>query len=119
MADNIGYFRVMNIWSWLVFIISAALEVGGDALIRKGFRGGGLTLIVAGFCALGCYGLVVNTVPWDFSKLLGAYVAVFAVVSVIVGRVAFGEVISPATWLGLGLICLGGLIIQSGLGGKS
>ena len=67
---------------WLAFVAAAILEVGGDALIRKGLRGSGWAAIAAGCVVLACYGLMVNTVKWDFSKLLGVYVAVFAVVSV-------------------------------------
>ena len=51
---------------------------------------------------------------WDFSKLLGVYVAVFAVVSVDAGRFLFGERVPITTWAGLGIIILGGLIIQFG-----
>jgi len=56
----------------------------------------------------------VNMVPWDFSKLLGVYIAVFAVVSILAGMLVFGETIPNATWLGLGLIVAGGLVIQFG-----
>ena len=55
-----------------------------------------------------------NLVKWDFSKLLGVYVAVFAVVSVDAGRFLFGERVPITTWAGLGIIILGGLIIQFG-----
>jgi len=57
--------------AWLFFIIAAVLEVSGDAIIRKGLRGSGLAIIAVGFIVLGCYGVVVNLVPWDFSRLLG------------------------------------------------
>jgi small multidrug resistance family-3 protein len=57
---------------------------------------------------------VVNTIPWDFSKLLGVYVAIFAVVSVLAGRFVFHESVPTTTWLGLGIIVLGGLVIQFG-----
>jgi len=63
---------------------------------------------------LGLYGIVVNTVRWDFSRLLGVYVAVFAVVSVLTGAFVFRESVASSTWLGLGLIVLGGLVIQFG-----
>ena len=106
----------MTVGAWLVFIAAAILEVGGDALIRKGLRGSGLALIVAGFVALGCYGLVVNIVRWDFSRLLGVYVAVFAVISVLAGRVVFRENVPVSTWIGLAVIVAGGLIIQFGAG---
>ena len=106
----------MAVGAWLVFIAAAILEVGGDALIRKGLRGSGLALIVAGFVVLGCYGLVVNMVRWDFSRLLGVYVAVFAVISVLAGRVVFRENVPVSTWIGLAVIVAGGLIIQFGAG---
>jgi small multidrug resistance family-3 protein len=104
----------MSLVPWLIFTAAALLEVGGDAVIRRGLRGGGLLLILAGFIVLGSYGLVVNIVKWDFSKLLGVYVAVFAVVSVLFGRYIFKESIPTSTWLGLAVIVVGGLIIQFG-----
>ncbi len=55
-----------------------------------------------------------NLVPWDFSRLLGTYVAVFALIAVLAGRSWFGEAVPPSTWLGLGLIVLGGAVIQLG-----
>lgn len=99
---------------WLTFILAAALEVGGDALIRHGLRNRVLASIVAGFLVLGAYGLLVNKVHWDFSRLLGVYVAVFAVVSVLAGKWCFRESIPWATWAGLALIVVGGLTIQFG-----
>ena len=98
----------------LTFLSAAFLEVGGDALIRKGLRGGGIVLIFAGFAVLSCYGLVVNTVKWDFSRLLGVYVAVFALISVLFGRLVFKEEVPAATWIGLAVILVGGMIIQFG-----
>ena len=104
----------MPLIAWSIFLAAAVMEVGGDALIRRGLRGGGLALIVAGFGVLGFYGLTVNMVRWDFSRLLGVYVGVFAVVSVLAGRLLFGERIAGPTWIGLCLIVAGGLVIQTG-----
>jgi len=104
----------MTILTWLVFIAAAVLEVGGDALIRKGLRGSGSATIAAGCIVLAFYGLMVNTVDWDFSKLLGVYVAFFAAVSLLCGLLAFKETVPPSTWVGLGLIVVGGLVIQFG-----
>ena len=104
----------MNILAWLIFLVAALLEVGGDAVVRKGLNSPQRLYILLGFLILGCYGLVVNTVKWDFSKLLGVYVAVFAVVSILIGRFLFRETIPTSTWLGLGLIVAGGLVIQFG-----
>ncbi len=104
----------MTIAAWIIFIAAAVLEVGGDAVIRKGLRGSVVWFIVTGFLMLGCYGVVVNTVKWDFSKLLGVYVAVFAVVSILAGRFLFKETIPLTTWLGLVIIVIGGAVIQTG-----
>jgi drug/metabolite transporter superfamily protein YnfA len=100
--------------SWIIFVVAALLEVGGDAIIRKGLRNSGLFLIILGFTVLGCYGIVVNTVKWDFSKLLGVYVAVFASISILFGRFVLKENVPISTWVGLLIIAFGGLIIQYG-----
>jgi small multidrug resistance family-3 protein len=104
----------MKYLAWLIFVLAALLEVGGDATIRRGLRGGGWLLILAGCVVLGCYGLVVNSVKWDFSRLLGVYVAFFALVSVLCGRLVFKESVPASTWVGLLLVIIGGLIIQFG-----
>ena len=97
-----------------IFVAAALLEVGGDAVVRQGLRGRSWALIAAGGLMLAGYGLVVNLVRWDFSRLLGVYVSVFALVSVLIGRFWFQEVVPGSTWAGLGLILLGGLVIQVG-----
>jgi drug/metabolite transporter superfamily protein YnfA len=102
----------MTLIAWGTFVLAAIMEVAGVAMIRKGVQGGGVLLIGAGFLALGSYGIVVNTVRWDFSKLLGVYVCVFALISVLAGRFAFKEMVPLSTWLGLIMIILGGLLIQ-------
>jgi drug/metabolite transporter superfamily protein YnfA len=97
-----------------IFVAAALLEVGGDAVVRQGLRGRSLVLVAVGGLMLATYGVVVNLVKWDFSRLMGAYVAVFALVSVLIGRIWFREVVPASTWVGLGLILLGGLVIQVG-----
>lgn len=104
----------LPVFAWLIFLTAALLEVGGDAVVRKGMRGSGLGLVALGFVMLGTYGVVVNLVPWDFSKLLGVYVAIFAAVSVLAGRMVFHDTVPASTWLGLGIIVSGGLVIQFG-----
>ncbi len=100
--------------AWLIFLVAAILEVAGDAVIRKGLRGGAIWFVVLGFLMLGCYGVTVNMVKWDFSRLLGVYVALFALVSVLTGRFVFKESIPLTTWVGLAIIIVGGVVIQSG-----
>ncbi len=104
----------MPVVAWVIFVAAAALEVGGDAVVRKGLRGAGYGVVALGCLMLGGYGLVVNLVKWDFSKLLGVYVAVFAVISVLAGRFVFGESVPLTTWGGLALIVLGAVVIQFG-----
>jgi small multidrug resistance family-3 protein len=70
--------------------------------------------MVLGFVVLGSYGVVVNLLDLDFSKLLGVYVGVFALVSVLAGRFLFGDRPEASTWVGLGIILLGSLVIQGG-----
>jgi drug/metabolite transporter superfamily protein YnfA len=101
----------MTFLAWLIFIVAALLEVGGDALIRKGLAFSNLGFMAGGFLLLGCYGLVVNLVRWDFSKLLGVYVALFALVSILWGHFILKETVPISTWLGLMIIIVGGLII--------
>lgn len=98
----------------LVLLAAAGFEVAGDAVIRRGMRGGGLLVIALGFIMLGTYGIVVNQLGWDFSRLLGVYVAFFAVAAVLTGRLVFGETIPAATWVGLAVVVAGGLLIQLG-----
>lgn len=95
-------------------LLAAVLEVGGDAIVRHGLKKEYPFTILSGMLVLGLYGLVVNVSKVDFSKLLGVYVAVFAVVAVLTGRYIFSETIPETTWWGLLLIVLGGLIIQFG-----
>jgi small multidrug resistance family-3 protein len=100
--------------AWLVFLGSALLEVGGDAVVRRGLRGSSVGIILTGGLLLAGYGLLVNTVRWDLSRLLGVYVSVFALVSVMCGRFVLGEVVPSSTWVGLAIIVAGGLVIQFG-----
>jgi drug/metabolite transporter superfamily protein YnfA len=99
---------------WLVMIAAAVLEVGGDALIRRGLTQSGLLFVIAGFVTLGSYGVVVNQLALDFSVLLGAYVGVFAIVSVLFGRLLFAERVGNVTWLGLGIVMIGSAVMYFG-----
>jgi small multidrug resistance family-3 protein len=62
----------------MMLLAAAVLEVGGDAIIRLGLRGGRPLPIAPGMLVLGVYGTAVNQVRWDFGRLLGGYVGVFA-----------------------------------------
>jgi len=49
-----------------------------------------------------------------FPRLIGVYVAFFACAGALLGRVVFDERMSMSTWVGLVLIVIGGLVMQTG-----
>lgn len=104
----------MTIAPLAILAAAATLEVAGDAIIRAGLRGRGLLVVALGFAVLGSYGIVVNRLDVDFSRLLGAYVGVFAVVSVLAGRVVFGDQVPLSTWVGLLMVLGGSAVIHFG-----
>ena len=114
----------MGFVSFIILLIAAGLEVYGDALIRKGFtKGEPFWWIIVGFFVIGLYGVILNLLyhmdetKWDFAKLLGIYVAFFALISVLAGRFCYHETIPLSTWVGIFVIVAGGLIIQTKLFG--
>ena len=60
----------------VLLVLSALLEVGGDAGMRTGLQGKQTGFVVGGLLLI-AYGLVVNLSKLDFSKLMGIYIAVF------------------------------------------
>jgi small multidrug resistance family-3 protein len=103
--------RVLDV---AVLLLAATCEVGGDAMIRSGLRGRGWLIVALGVATLGAYGVIVNLLPIDFSKLLATYVGLFALVSVLFGRVMFHESVPATTWVGLLVILVGSAIVQLG-----
>ena len=95
----------------MFLVLAAALEVGGDALVRWGLRGGRWIGLVMGAAVLFGYGLSVNLPKWDFGRLMGVYIATFFVVSQTVAALAFHERLRAPTFVGGALIVAGGLVI--------
>ena len=93
-----------------ILILAAALEVGGDALIRIGLRGPAYWL-AAGGIVLFAYGVLVNQSGVDFNRLMGIYIAVFFVVSQAISFVMFKQIPDDRILLGGGFIVAGGLVI--------
>ena len=100
---------------FLVLLLAAMLEAGGDALVRTGLHSESIALragmFVAGAAVLFAYGLVVNAPPWDFGKLLGVYVAFFFVVAQVINLLFFGVRPGLPVLVGGALVCSGGLIM--------
>jgi drug/metabolite transporter superfamily protein YnfA len=99
---------------WIVFALAAIFEVGGDAVIRMGIKSNNIVLMLLGAVTLGGYGLIVNSVDWNFAKIFGVYVGAFALVAVLFGKFLFREQIPVSTWAGLLIIVAGGMVIQFG-----
>jgi small multidrug resistance family-3 protein len=94
-------------------MLAAFLEVGGDALIRFGLRGGRWIGLAAGAAVLFAYGLSVNLPKWNFSRLMGVYIALFFVVSQLLSVVVFKEKVQLPTLIGGVLIVTGGVLMTS------
>jgi small multidrug resistance family-3 protein len=99
-----------------VLLLAAIFEVTGDAIIRSGLRERAWLIVALGVATLGAYGVIANVLPLNFSKMLATYVGLFALVSVLFGRVFFHDVVPSSTWIGLLVILLGSAIVQFGNG---
>ena len=100
----------------LNLLLAALLEVGGDAAIRHGLLHSRWTWPLLGASALVAYGVVVNTnTTVDFGRLMGVYIAVFFLVSQVIGIVVFGERPAATLVLGGAMIVAGGAVVQLGM----
>jgi small multidrug resistance family-3 protein len=96
-------------WKFLLLVIAAALEVGGDALIRSGLKGGGVLLMAMGAVVLVIYGFMVNLTSLDFGRLMGLYIAIFFVVAQLTAVLFFREKLQLPVLVGGVLVVGGGL----------
>jgi len=99
--------------AFLLFL-AAALEAGGDALVRKGLHGTAsarAAFLPAGAILLFAYGCLVNTPPWDFGRLLGVYVVFFFLLAQAIGWILFGQAPTTGTLVGGCLIVAGGIVV--------
>ncbi len=98
-----------------ILTLAAAMEAGGDALVRAGLHSasspGRIACMAAGAAVLFAYGITVNLPPWDFGRLLGVYVALFFVVAQVINLLAFHIKPSLPIYAGGLLIITGGLLI--------
>lgn len=102
--------------TFVVLLIAAVLEIGGDAAVRRGLLESRWVWLVLGAITLVAYGLVVNlNRSIEFGRLMGLYIAVFFVVSQLLSFAFFGERPSLRLILGGVLIVAGGLVVQGGM----
>lgn len=103
---------------FFLLLTAAAMEVFGDYFIRTALRGSAgaarIAFFGSGALVLFLYGLFVNLAPWDFGRLLGAYVALFYVVSQLVSIFLLKEPLKMSTLVGGGLIVAGGVVLWWG-----
>ena len=95
-----------------LLLVATTLEAGGDAVVRVGLHqhtiGVRMLLLLLGGIMLFCYA------PFDFGRLIGAYVATFFVVGQVINLVAFRTSPSVPVILGGLLIVAGGAVITLG-----
>ena len=93
-----------------LLVVSALLEVGGDAGMRKGLEGKQAGFVIGAFLLVS-YGLIVNLSKLDFSKLMGIYIAIFFIVSQALAVLVFKEKIHTPVLIGGALIVAGGCVM--------
>jgi small multidrug resistance family-3 protein len=98
-----------------ILLLAALLEAGGDAIVRGALHrqsiGARALLFALGAGVLFAYGVVVNSPPWEFARLLGLYVVFFFVTAQMISWIAFGQPPTRAVLLGGVLIVAGGFVI--------
>ncbi len=116
MRDTLSQIVATRVGTFAVLLLAAFLEAFGDSCFQSGlYRSTGVARYVAfggGAITLALYGLVVNTPPWEFGKLLGLYVVLFFLVAQILAKVRFHQSPTPPILLGGSLIVAGGMIIS-------
>jgi drug/metabolite transporter superfamily protein YnfA len=102
----------VTILLWL--FLAAALEAGGDAIVRTGLRSAGAlraAWFLAGGLTLFAYGYAVNTPKWNFGRLLGVYVTLFFLTAQLIGWIFFHETPRRGIVVGGAMILAGGAVI--------
>ena len=97
-------------------IVATALEVSGDALIRKSlFEHAGLArlgLFLVGAVLLAGYGTFLNLAPLEFGQVVGLYIATLFVMWQIITFLFFRTMPTLPILAGGALIVAGGMIVS-------
>ena len=97
-------------------IIATALEVAGDAIIRKSlFEHAGparIALFLLGAVLLAGYGTFLNLAPLEFGQVVGLYIATLFVMWQLINFLFFRELPTAPILAGGVLIVAGGLIVS-------
>jgi drug/metabolite transporter superfamily protein YnfA len=102
----------MTVVRTLTLLLAAALlEAGGDALIRRGLNDRMFLLLGLGGAALVAYGVLVNVSGLPFGRMIGSYIAIFFLVSQVMGVLIFHDAIDWRMVAGGALIVAGGCVL--------
>jgi len=116
MKDILNQIVATRVGTFAVLLLAAFLEAYGDSCFQAGLhRYSGVARYVsfaAGAITLALYGLIVNTPPWEFGKLLGSYVVLFFLALQILAMVRFKQAPTPPILVGGSLILMGGMVIS-------
>ena len=97
-------------------VLATAMEVSGDALIRKSlFNHAGwarLGLFVLGTGLLAGYGTCLNLAPLEFGQVVGLYIATLFVMWQVINFLFFRDLPTLPILAGGALIVAGGLIVS-------
>jgi len=97
-------------------IVATALEVAGDAIIRKSlFEHAGparIALFLLGAVLLAGYGTFLNLAPLEFGQVVGLYIATLFVMWQLINFLFFRELPTLPILAGGVLIVTGGLIVS-------
>ena len=106
---------LQNIHPIFFLIAATALEVTGDAMIRKTiYEHTGIVRIGIGVLSallLFGYGFFLNLAPVEFGKVVGLYIATLFIMWQIISYITFRSVPTLPVIVGGALVVAGGLII--------
>ncbi len=115
MKEMLNQLVATRMGTFAVLLLAAFFEAYGDSCFQQGlYRSTGTARFAAfagGAVTLALYGLVVNTPPWDFGKLLGLYVVLFFLVAQLLAKVRFQQTPTLPILVGGSLIVAGGAVI--------
>ena len=101
---------------FLFLLAATAMEVSGDAIIRKSlYEQAGLArvaLFLGGAALLAGYGTFLNLAPLEFGQVVGLYIATLFVMWQVMNVLFFRTLPTPPILLGGVLIVAGGLIVS-------
>lgn len=115
MREMLNQLVATRTGTFAVLLLAAFLEAYGDSCFQSGLhRATGAARYIAfagGVLLLAQYGLLVNTPPWDFGRLLGVYVVLFFLVVQVLARLRFQQTPTIPILVGGSLIVAGGVVI--------